>query len=266
MSPVSKMGASMGTLTDRLQAAWQTFTTLPMLASHDRLASRTQGYQAQHALWQACQEPSYGWKIAATSLAGQQHIGVSGPLAGRLLPSRRLAPGSSLSLRGNVMRVMEAEFAFRLGADVSQNKDWSMKDVMACVEALHLAIEIPNSRYTGFEQVGEACLIADFACAGHVVMGHEATAPWRDKDLSQHAVQVLRGDQAVAQGVGANVLGDPRIALTWLANELLANGMHLKQGDWVITGTCVVPVPVSEGDAMCADFGDLGQLSVQFTA
>lgn len=253
-------------LAQALLPAWQGFCQLPPLSDAQRLHKRSQGYQAQHALWQACQEPSYGWKIAATSLAGQQHIGVSGPLAGRLLPSRRLAPGAWLSLRGNVMRVMEAEFAFRLGTDLSQDKDWSMSEVMAGVEALHLAIEIPNSRYTGFEHVGEACLIADFACAGHVVMGHEVTTPWRDRDLSQHAVQVLRGDQAVAQGVGANVLGDPRIALTWLANELLANGMHLKQGDWVITGTCVVPVVVSEGDAMCADFGDLGQLSVQFTA
>jgi 2-keto-4-pentenoate hydratase len=61
-------------------------------------------------------------------------------------------------------------------------------------------------------------------------------------------------------------LGDPRLALTWLANELISHGMHLKQGDTVITGTCVVPVPVSDGDDMLADFGDLGQIAVQFTA
>ncbi len=260
------MPSSVAPLVQQLLPAWQGLHTLPALTDQQRLHNRAQGYQAQHALWQACQEPSDGWKIAATSLAGQKHIGVSGPLAGRLLPSRRLAPGAWLSLRGNVMRVMEAEFAFRLGTDLSQDKDWSMSEVMACVQALHLAIEIPNSRYSGFEHVGEACLIADFACAGHVVMGPEVTTAWRDKDLSRHEVQVYRGNSLAGQGVGANVLGDPRIALTWLANELLANGMHLKQGDWVITGTCVVPVVVSEGDAMCADFGDLGQLSVQFTA
>jgi len=253
-------------LAQQLFTAWQGFHQLPALPDALRLQTRPQGYLAQHALWQACQEPSYGWKIAATSAAGQKHIGVSGPLAGRLLPSRRLAAGDAVSLRGNVMRVMEAEFAFRLGAGASQAKHWSMGEMMACVEAMHLAIEIPNSRYSGFEQVGEACLIADFACAGHVVIGQAISMPWRDKDLSQHAVQVFRGDQAVAEGVGGNVLGDPRVALTWLANELLANGMSLQPGDLVITGTCVVPVVVSEGDAMRASFGDLGDLSVHFTA
>jgi 2-keto-4-pentenoate hydratase len=39
----------------------------------------------------------------------------------------------------------------------------------------------------------------------------------------------------------------------------------LKQNDLIITGTCVVPVPVTEGDQMLADFGVLGQLAVAFT-
>jgi 2-keto-4-pentenoate hydratase/2-oxohepta-3-ene-1,7-dioic acid hydratase in catechol pathway len=51
--------------------------------------------------------------------------------------------------------------------------------------------------------------------------------------------------------------------LTWLANELISHGMHLRQGDTVITGTCVVPVLLNEGDAMTADFGVLGTVGVQ---
>jgi 2-keto-4-pentenoate hydratase len=97
-------------------------------------------------------------------------------------------------------------------------------------------------------------------------MGPKVTTAWRDKALNLHEVQVLRQAEVVAVGSGGNVLGDPRLALTWLANELISHGAHLQRGDTVITGTCVVPVPVSEGDAMVADFGDLGQLAVQFSA
>jgi 2-keto-4-pentenoate hydratase len=107
-------------------------------------------------------------------------------------------------------------------------------------------------------------LIADFACAGHVVIGPAVTASWRELALDTHKVQVFKQGQWVADGVGANVLGDPRWALTWLANELLDHGLHLRQGDTVITGTCVVPVPVNNGDQMRADFGVLGQLAVSF--
>ena len=251
----------------QLLPAWLHTQPIAELDSSYRPQNRAQGYQTQQALFDATQDSTYGWKIAATSVAGQKHIGVSGPLAGRLLTSRRLGPGAQVALHGNLMRVMEAEFAFRMKQDVMReaHAPLSVDEVMNAVEAMHLAIEIPNSRFTQFEQVGEASLIADFACAGHVVIGAEVTAPWRDLALDAHKVQVFKQGQWVADGIGANVLGDPRLALTWLANELLDHGMHLRQGDLVITGTFVVPVPVNEGDQMLADFGLLGQLAVAFT-
>ena len=251
----------------QLLPAWIHTQALAGLDSSHLPQNRADGYRVQQALFDATQDSTFGWEIAATSQAGQKHIGVSGPLAGRLMSSRRLLPGAQVNLQGNLMRVMEAEFAFRMKRDVLRNDatPLSTAEVMDAVAALHLAIEIPNSRYTAFEHVGEASLIADFACAGHVVIGPEVRAAWRDLALDAHKVQVFRQGAWVADGIGANVLGDPRWALTWLANELQDHGIHLKQGDIVITGTCVVPVPVNEGDQMLADFGVLGQLAVSFT-
>ena len=40
----------------------------------------------------------FGWKIAATSRAGQQHINVDGPLAGRLLADRAFESGCRIAL------------------------------------------------------------------------------------------------------------------------------------------------------------------------
>jgi 2-keto-4-pentenoate hydratase len=84
--------------------------------------------------------------------------------------------------------------------------------------------------------------------------------------LSQHAVTVSRDSEIVAAGTGANVLGDPRLGLTWLANELLSHGQQLKAGEIVMTGTCVVPVSVTAGDVMTADFGSFGQVRTRFKA
>lgn len=259
----------------QLLPAWQVHSRLEGLATQCRPTSRSEGYQIQLALFEATGEPALGWKIAATSLAGQQHIGVSGPLAGRLSASRCLADNSELSLERNHMSVIEAEFAFLIGRDVGrelaagpgrQDAPLTMAQVMDCVSGLHLAIEVPNSRYVDFVGAGEAQLIADFACACYVVLGPRAPDHWRDTDLSQHAVAVRRGDELVATGSGANVLGDPRIGLTWLANELLSHGLQLKAGEVVMTGTCVVPVPVSAGDAITVDFGAFGQVHARFKA
>jgi 2-keto-4-pentenoate hydratase len=66
-------------------------------------------------------------------------------------------------------------------------------------------------------------------------------------------------------GHGKNVLGDPRVALTWLANELRQLGINLKAGRVVTTGTCHKPLPIKPGDFCAADFGALGKVSVGFS-
>ena len=58
------------------------------------------------------------------------------------------------------------------------------------------------------------------------------------------------------------MLGDPRVALTWLVNELVAHGMGLQVGEVVTTGTCIIPVAIVPGDQLTADFGDFGCVDV----
>jgi 2-keto-4-pentenoate hydratase len=207
-----------------------------------------------------------GWKIAATSIAGQKHIGVSGPLAGRLLDSRLKANGASVSIGNNIMKVAEAEFAFRMGRDLPPRATpYTVDEVLAASAVLYPAIEIPDSRYHDFLSAGEAQLMADFACACWLILGGRALDSWRATDLAAHRVSAWIDGQKVADGIGANVLGDPRIALAWIANELSREGMGLKADDIVITGTCVVPVPISAGQHFVADFGTLGKVSARLT-
>jgi 2-keto-4-pentenoate hydratase len=61
-----------------------------------------------------------------------------------------------------------------------------------------------------------------------------------------------------------NVLGDPRTALTWLANELRGLGMTLGQGQIVTTGTCMQPLELQAGDTVETDFGVLGCMQARF--
>jgi 2-keto-4-pentenoate hydratase len=72
----------------------------------------------------------------------------------------------------------------------------------------------------------------------------------------------MRGQNFI--GHGKNVLGDPRIALAWLANELRSLGITLRAGQVVTTGTCHPPLPIQSGDRMEVDFGVLGKVSVGF--
>jgi 2-keto-4-pentenoate hydratase len=77
--------------------------------------------------------------------------------------------------------------------------------------------------------------------------------------LVGHAVVRSRYER---EGIGNNVLGDPRAALTWLVNEVTSLGIVLKQDELITTGTCAVPLEIEPGDHVTADFGALGSISI----
>ncbi|MHB0770712.1 2-keto-4-pentenoate hydratase [Bradyrhizobium sp. 5.13L] len=243
---------------------WRDGTKLEALEARLRPQSRAEGYAIQAALERRSSGTLFGWKIAATSEAGQKHINVTGPLAGRIMSDTLIADGGTASMKGNEMRVGEPEFAFRMGRDLPPRAtSYTADEVLAAVETLHPAIEIPDSRFVDFAGAGEAQLIADNACAHLFVLGAATAANWRAMDLVEERPQItLRGERYT--GHGRNVLGDPRAALAWLANELCGLGVTLRAGEVVTTGTCHPPLPIQAGDHFAVDFGVLGKVSVRF--
>jgi hypothetical protein len=258
--------ASTKTASELLLHHWQAGTTLAALPPSLRPTGREEGYAVQAHLEATSQQALFGWKIAATSSAGQQHIGVDGPMAGRLLAEMVYPDASAVPLGTNRMRVAEAEFAFRMGRDLAPRETpYEVTDVLAAVADLHLAIEIPDSRYADFATVGAPQLIADNACAHQFVLGPKAPDLWRELDLASHRVVCKVSDRLSRDGIGSNVLGDPRVALTWLTNELSKLGITLAAGQVVTTGTCVVPLEIQAGDTVAVDFGVLGHVSCTLT-
>ena len=255
---------SLRAASDLLWRHWEEGRRLTELPPDIRPRTRVEGYAVQALLEGRSRAPLYGWKIAATSAAGQAHINVDGPLAGRLLREKAYASGAVLPLGANHMRVAEAEFAFRMARDLpARSAPYSIAEILEAVATLHPAIEIPDSRYDDFTAVGAPQLIADNACAHLFVLGDPAPASWRDMDLVAHRVTgVVRG-KLEREGRGANVLAGPLDALTWLANELSGLGLTLKAGEVVTTGTCVIPLPIAQGDEVHADFGALGSVRVR---
>jgi 2-keto-4-pentenoate hydratase len=246
---------------------WRTQQRCQNLPEHLAPASKAEAYAVQAFVEKDAAHPLFGWKIAATSLAGQKHIGVDGPLAGRYMAERCLASGDTVPFGNNHMKVAEVEFAFRMGTSLSPRAQaYTEAEVFDAVASLHPAIEIPDSRYDHFEYVGAHALIADNACADWLVVGAGSPETWRRLDLAAFTpVGRVRGKPDV-QGHGSNVLGSPRIAMTWLVNELSAIGVTLEAGQIVTTGTCVIPMVIAAGDHVQADFGTLGTVTASIGA
>ena len=249
-----------------LLSNWESTTRIDALPPDCRPADRAQGYAVAARLAELTGADVAGWKIAATSEAGQRHINVDGPLAGRILRHRLKPDGAAVPLGDNIMRVAEAEFAFSFGIDLPPRLlPYTVDEAMAAVTSLHLSIEVPDSRYSDFTRVGAPSLIADTACASWLVLSGAVTAPWRHLDLSQQRVTGWRNGTQVAEGSGKAVLGDPRLALTWFVNEAAAHCGGVRAGQFVTTGTCIVPLAIAPGDSIRMDYGELGSISATIT-
>ncbi|MEA5364568.1 hydratase [Amycolatopsis sp., V23-08] len=240
--------------------AWRTGERLDGLPEDVRPRDAAEGRAAQAALAELA-GPVSGWKIAATTAYAQQHLGVPGPLPGALFERFHQLEGTPVPADTMTMGVAEPEFAFRMKADPGPGP--SLGGVLDAVDTMFLALEMPDSRYTDHQHAGGPQLLADVACAGRFVEG-AAVPDWRDLDLPGHAV-VLHADGAeFARGHGGLVLGDPRLALHWLATELARTGHRLRPGDVVTTGTATKPCPIHAGGHVVADFGALGRVEAHF--
>lgn len=245
-----------------LWAAWTSGTRIADLPTDTRPRDSADGVAVQQAI-ATFAGPAYGWKLAATSLPGQAHIGVDGPLTGPLFTRFRHEPGDVVPSTDMYMRVAEAEFAFVMGADV--DREIAQEDLLAAVATMHLAIELPDTRFTRFESAGGPQLIADCACAGRFVLGPEVPG-WRELELSTCGTTLWINGVEAGRGSGAAALGHPHTALAWAAADLLRHGRALRAGDVVTTGTTTPPPAVGPGDTVRADFGELGEVALTIAA
>ncbi len=138
-----------------------------------------------------------GWKIAATSLVGQAHIGVDGPArrrAARAIASSTMTEPGSAGARsrsaGNLMRVAEAEFAFRLKRALPA-RERGLRRARRCSTPSSRCI--PRSRFptratTTSPASARRSSSPTRACACWLIVGEAAEADWRQLDLAAHTV------------------------------------------------------------------------------
>jgi len=243
---------------------WRDASKRGDLPESARPRTLAEGYRAQAQLPAAMDDSVVGYKLAATAAAGQRHLGVDGPVIGRLLASRVASDGATLAMQGNRMLVAECEFVFKLARDLPpRDTPYDRDEVMAAVQSLHPGLEIPDSRFTDFASAGAAQLAADNACAHWMVVGPATPANWRDVDLARHATCLHINGQIAVRGRGEDVLGDPRNALTWLANQFAVLGEGLRAGQLVTTGVTGRPGAISSADRISADLGEFGKVTAQ---
>jgi 2-keto-4-pentenoate hydratase len=203
------------------------------------------------------------FKVACTNEIAQAALQIDRPVFGRLMSHTTSPSGATLATDQFTHRVIEAEFAFRIGIDVEAVDGGHTRATIAeHIDALIPAIEIVDYRFESWA-VGALRVAADNAIHGWWLRGEPVT-DWRGDDLAASAVSVTRDGELVTTGSGAAVLGHPLNVMAWLADELPRFGLRLCRGDVVTTGVATDVFEAGAGDSCVADFGPFGTVTVTF--
>lgn len=201
-----------------------------------------------------------GWKVGATSTYAMQRLNSPGPFAGRIFDGCVAQTGTH-ELPNAVAPAVEFEFAFFMGAAMPARRElYSLADVQAATEAVAPAIEIVDPRFENVFDVGYLSLIADSGGNGGAILGEKV--PVEDlPELRDVGITCKIDGKTVGEGSGSDILGDPWLALEWLANHLAARGIGLEAGHFVMSGTCAGIHPLNPGSSVRAVYTDLGEVT-----
>ena len=249
-------------IAERLLNAYRTGATIPPLRGE--IADITAAYavqQAAVALWTSAGRKVAGQKIGLTSKAVQDQLGVGEPDFGTLFSDMILEDGATVP-RGAVLQPrIEAEIAFVMKSDLS-GSTITPEAVIAATEYVTPALEICGSRIANWD-IRIEDTIADNASSGLVVIGRARRKPVL-AELAEVGMSLAHNGAAAGEGRGSACLGNPAIAVAWLAQALSRFGGKLRAGDLVMSGALSKMVAAEPGSSFVASFGDWGSVSTRF--
>ena len=202
-----------------------------------------------------------GHKVGLSSLAMQQMMGVDEPDYGHLLDEMRVFEGTPVKASRYLYPRVEVEVGFILADDLP-GADCTEDDVLAATEALVPSIELIDTRITDWK-IALCDTIADNASSAGFVLG-QARVPPGDVDVRAIEAVLTRNGEVIAEGRSDAVLGDPVIAVAWLARKVESFGVRLRKGDIVLPGSCTRAIDARAGDEFVADFTGLGSVRLSF--
>ena len=241
-------------------------TGVPIEPVRTEISGVAAAYEVQRAavaVWRERGRKEAGQKIGLTAKAVQQQLGVDEPDFGTLFADMILKDGATVAKGAVLQPRIEAEIAFVLKADL-KGDHIAPEQVLAATDYVLPAIEICGSRIARWD-IRIEDTIADNASSGLVVLGNTRTKPSL-AGLAAAAVALRHNGAVAAEGKGDACLGNPAIAVAWLAEALTRFGGGLKAGDLVMSGALAKMVAAEPGSAFSAEFGALGKVGVSFAA
>jgi 2-keto-4-pentenoate hydratase len=249
-------------LADKLYDAYDTKEPIAPLTDGDVELTTGDAYAIQSRVFErltADPDRIAGHKLGLVSDAKQEQLGIGEPIFGYLAPETRLS-GEPIPVDEMIAPRIEAEIGFVLDADLEPPV--TTTDVLTSTRAVVPVVEILESRFQGWSIPSAQDVIADLTSAGRFVVG-ESFRDVSDVDLAMESILVSVNGDIEATGVGADIMGHPARAVSWLGNRLEAEDDMLREGELVMSGGITAAIDIEPGDVYNVEFANIGSMQLR---
>lgn len=225
-----------------------TETPWPQLGLDEAYASQSALIARRHERG----EHEVGLKLGFTSEAKMRQMGVDEVIVGQLTDGMQVSDGGTIDLASLIHPRVEPEVAFLIGTDIDlADPD---VDLAAAITGVAAGLEIIDSRYDGF-RFDLPRVVADNTSAAMFVLGSWHSPD--EVDLDGVPVTMRSGDEVIAEGTTAAILGHPLRTLPRLVALGGRLGLRLPAGSVVLAGAATEAVALPPGP-VSAEVAGLG--------
>ena len=203
----------------------------PLSVDHPNL-SENDAYAIAACTFKRRGQLQIGYKLGFTSAAMRAQMNINQPNSGLLAQDMRVPDNSGRIDSENLVHpLIEPEVALLVGRDLrGPYMTPDLLRVYPAIDAAMASLEIVDTRYQSYK-FAAVDNIADNSSSARIVLGLPKSLRMID-DLRLCGVLLWSRGEAVDQGIGANALGDPLLAIAWLANFLDRAQLHPRVAAW----------------------------------
>lgn len=202
-----------------------------------------------------------GKKIGLTSGAIQSTFGIEEPVFGQLLDDMEIPTGEMCQIDALIEPCVEGELAFILKKPLI-GPDVTVTDVYEATAYVVPCFEICDSRFRK-SNVTITDLVADNVSASKYLLGTSGKRV-EDIDFQNIKMTIERNGQRCGAARGSAVMGNPAIAVAWLANKLYQYGDGLAADDVVLSGAFMKAFTAKAGDTFSISVDDFPMMKLHF--
>lgn len=197
-------------------------------------------------------ERAVGYKLGFSSEAKRRQMALATPIYGYL--TDKMSVQERVVLAEGIHPRVEPEIAFVTGREL--RGDVTFDEAFQACASVAPALEIPDSRYVGFEYFSVPDVIADDCSSWRFALG-KAQGLCEVGDL---LIRMSINGRVVQEARSSAISAHPVLSLVQLCAMLAAHGRSLPAGSIVLTGGATAAEPLAAGMLVSLEIESLGQV------